>query len=85
MKSFACGMQWSPQQWAGFPSRSKRVSLDFLRPPDDDAVAARIVRLLEDGGSREEMCGQAAEDMRKRFDLEAGGYLSVHDVIELSR
>lgn len=44
--------------------------MGYLAPPGDaDAMAARIVQLLEDGGSREEMSGRAAEDAKKSFDL----------------
>jgi len=61
--------QWWQRLWAGFQRRSKWVSRDILRSPNDEAMAARIMRLLEDDGLRARVGVQAAEDAWKKFDL----------------
>ena len=66
----ACGTPVVATAVGGISTDRRVFSRSLIPPPDDaDAMAAQIVRLLEDDGLRQKMSGRAAEDAKKRFDL----------------
>ena len=70
LEALACGTPVVATAVCGIPEQIKDGITGYLTPPGDaDAMAARIVQLLEDEKLRQKMSGQAAEDARKRFDL----------------
>ena len=70
LETLACGTPVVEAAVGGIPEQIEEGVTGFLIPPGDaDAMAAQIVRLLEDDGLRQKMSGRAAEDAKKRFDL----------------
>ncbi|MBW6519283.1 MAG: glycosyltransferase [ANME-2 cluster archaeon] len=68
----------------GIPEQVQDGFTGYLTPPGDvEAMAGRVVELLEDEGLRLRMGEQAADDARKRFDLErqAQEYLDWYEKI----
>ena len=70
MEALACGTPVVAMAMGGIPEQVKEGVTGYLTPPGDaEALAAQIVRLLQDDELRQEMGGQAAEDAKKSFDL----------------
>lgn len=68
----------------GIPEQVQDGTTGFLTPPGDaEAMAARVVQLIEDEELRLRMGAEAAQDARKRFDVQmmAGAYLRWYDKI----
>ena len=63
----------------GIPEQVQDSITGFLTPPGDaEAMAGRVVGLLEDEELRQRVGEQAAEDARNRFDLERQAQENLH-------
>ena len=71
MEALACGTPAVEAIVGGIPEQIEDGVTGYLTLPDDDAVAARIVRLLEDEGLGQKMRGQRLK-MRKRGLISGG-------------
>ena len=68
----------------GIPEQVQDGITGYLTPPEDaEAMAARIVQMLEDDELRQRVGMQAAEDAKQRFDIEkmAEEYLKWYEKI----
>ena len=70
LEALACGTPVVVTAVGGIPEQIEDGITGYLTPPGDaEAMAARIVQLFEDDGLRARVGVQAAEDARKRIDL----------------
>lgn len=84
LEAMACGTPVVATSVGGIPEQVREGATGFLTPPKDaEAMAARVVQLIEDKELRLSMGMKAAEDAKKRFDLQrqAEEYLQWYDKI----
>lgn len=70
LEALACGKPVVATSVGGIPEQVEDGVTGFLTPPSDpEKMATAITRLLRDDALRNKMAGNAAEDARRRFDL----------------
>ncbi len=84
LEVLACGTPVVATSVDGIPEQIHDGITGFLTPPRDaDAMATRVVQLIEDEWMRMRMGAESAEDAKMRFDIErqAAEYLRWYEWI----
>jgi glycosyltransferase involved in cell wall biosynthesis len=72
LEAMACGTPVVATSVGGIPEQIKDGQTGYLTPAGDaQALASRIIELLSDDTHRKNMSLKAAEDARRRFDLQS--------------